>query len=186
MVQDKPKRIWLTVGLVIAGLVGLACVTCVLVVLNAPRLYDIVLARSSLRIGAAAPDFELTALTEESMSLSQYRGQPVLLSFGASWCPDCRREAPLLQQLHVSHPELVILMVDSSETTGTVQSYVDEVGFTFPVLLDPDGRVNEQYDILAIPTELFIDDQGVIRAKVVETVTPQLLADSLPLIGIQP
>jgi peroxiredoxin len=182
----KKKTNWLVIGLISGGLVLLLCIGCGVVTLNAPKLYTAYLTGSSLKIGQTAPDFELKTLAGDTVRLSHYRGQPVLLTFGASWCPDCAREAPLLKQLNADHPELVILLVDSNEDSPTVQGYVDRSGFTFPVLLDTTGTVNKQYQIFAIPTELFIDQQGVIRAKVVETVTPELLGNALPLIGMEP
>ena len=139
-----------------------------------------------MAIGESAPDFELTALSGETIQLSQFRGQPVLLSIGASWCPDCRVEAPLLQKLHEDHPELIILLVDTKESPDVVQNFVDEFSMTHPVLLDQDGSVSKLYQVFAIPTEIFIDKDGIIRAKIIEGVTPKLLADKLPLIGISP
>jgi thiol-disulfide isomerase/thioredoxin len=125
-------------------------------------------------------------LSGETVRLSDFRGQPVLLTLGASWCVDCRREAPLLQALHERHPELVVLMVDSKEDLGTVQRYADEFGFTFPVVLDLDGAVAQTYRVLAIPTELLIDEKGIIRARLVEQVTEEKLAALLPKVGIEP
>jgi peroxiredoxin len=80
----------------------------------------------------------------------------------------------------------VILLVDSKETLEVVQAFVEEFGITHPVLLDQDGAVSKLYQILAIPTEIFIDQDGMIRAKIVETVTPQRLAEKPSLIGIDP
>ncbi len=74
----------------------------------APAVERYLLESRSLQAGDAAPDFELTALTGETIRLSQLRGQPVLLNMGATWCPDCRREPPLLEELHRTHPELVV------------------------------------------------------------------------------
>jgi hypothetical protein len=95
-------------------------------------------------------------------------------------------EAPIVQELHENHPELVVLLVDSKESASTVQGFADEFSITHPVLLDPDGSISRQYQIFAIPTELFIDAEGVIQAKIIESVTPELLAEKLPLIGVQP
>jgi thiol-disulfide isomerase/thioredoxin len=122
----------------------------------------------------------------ETVRLSQFNGQPVVLSLGATWCPDCRAEAPVLEELHQAHPELVVLMVDSKESFQTVQLFAEEFGLTHRILLDRDGAVGDLYQVFAIPTVLFIDAEGVIRAKVIEGVTPQLLAEKLPLIGITP
>jgi peroxiredoxin len=92
----------------------------------------------------------------------------------------------LLEELHQKHPELTVLLVDSKETSDIVQTFVDEFGITHPVLLDEDGAISKLYQVFAIPTEKFIDKDGVIRAKIIERVTPQLLAEKLPLIGVQP
>ena len=133
-----------------------------------------------------APNFELTALTGETIRLDQFHGQPLLLTIAATWCPGCRAEAPVLEELHQAHPELVILMVDSKESPEIVQQFADEFGITHPILLDRDVAVMDLYQVFAIPTVLFIDEDGMIRAKVIESVTPQLLAEKLPLIGLTP
>ncbi len=169
-----------------AGLCLLTCAGISLAVFFAPNLYQFSLDRSSLKVGAPAPDFELAALGGGTVRLSHYRGKPVLLTFGATWCPDCRKEAPLLEELHRSHPELVILLIDSQESADAVQIFADEMGITHTILLDENGAVTELYQVFAIPTELFIDPDGVIRAKTIESVTPELLAEKLPLIGVHP
>ena len=170
----------------IGGVVILLLIGCVVLAKNYHKIYKLLLSQTTVRIGATAPDFELSTLTGESVRLSQYSGQPVMVSFSESWCPDCARAAPLLQELHENHPELVVLLVDGNEAYATVQKSVAKNGFTFPVLLDPNGTMNKRFAIMAIPTVFFIDAKGVIRAKVIETVTPALLADALPLIGIEP
>ena len=183
----KKKPNWLVIiGLSLGGLCLLSCVAAAGLVLFFPSLYQFGLENSSLSVGQAAPDFELASLTGETIRLSQFQGQPVVLSIGASWCPDCRAEAPIIEELHKNHPELIILLVDSKETADVVQAFVDEFDITHPVLLDKDGAVSELYQIFAIPTDIFIDKDGVIRAKIIESVTPELLAEKLPLIGVNP
>lgn len=183
----KKKPNWLVIiGLSLGGLCVLSCIAVGALALFFPSIYQYSLDYSSLAVGEPAPDFELIALTGESIRLSQFLGQPVLLTIGASWCPDCRVEAPLLEELHKKHPELVILLVDSKETPDIVQKFVDEFGITHPVLLDEHGDVSNLYQVFAIPTEVFIDKDGIIRAKIIERVTPQLLAEKLPLIGVSP
>jgi peroxiredoxin len=176
-------------AIIIGSLLGLCVVGCLavgLVVRFAPNIYKYSLQNSSLKVGDSAPDFELPSLQGENVRLSQFKGRPVLLSIGASWCPDCRVEAPLLQKVHEYYPELVILLIDSKESPDVVQRFADEFGITHPILLDQSGEVLKLYQIFAIPTELFIDADGMIRAKVVEGVTPELLLKNLPLIGITP
>ena len=183
----KKKTNWLAIIAVSAGGVCLlACLGIGLLTVLGPKIYRYSLENSSLKVGAAAPDFELTALQGGAVRLSGFKGRPVLLSFGASWCPDCRVEAPLLETLHEDHPELVVLLVDSQESRDVVRQYADDLGMTHPVLLDRDGAVMKTYQVFAIPTELFIDADGIIRAKIIESVTPELLAEKLPLIDVTP
>jgi cytochrome c biogenesis protein CcmG, thiol:disulfide interchange protein DsbE len=185
--MKQKKYNWpLILALSFAGLCFLGCLVLGVVVALAPKFYTMTLENSSLKTGTSAPDFALTRLTGESVHLGDFKGQPVLLTFGATWCPDCRKEVPLLNDLHETHPELVILLVDSKESIELVQAYAAEMQITHPILLDPDGKVSEQYRVFAIPTELFIDANGMIRAKIIEQVTPELLAEYLPLIGINP
>ena len=182
--MKKKTNWWVILGASALGICLLGCLGIVVVVYFAPNIYEYALENSSLEIGSAAPDFELIALTGETIRLSQFRGQPVLLSFGATWCPDCRAEAPLLEEVHKSQPDLIVLLVDIQEEAGIVQGFADEFGITHPILLDQDGKVSERYQVFAIPTELFIDKQGIVRAKIIEKVTSQLLAEYLPRIGI--
>lgn len=179
------KTNWLVIFSVsIIGICLIACAGIGLMARVAPNIYQYMLDNSSLKVGDAAPDFELMSLNGETVRLSQFKGKPVLLSIGATWCPDCRVEAPLLQELHENHPELVVVLVDSKESPEVVQAFADEFGLTHPILLDRDGAVMSLYEVFAIPTELFIDADGIIRAKIIERVTPELLAEKLPLINI--
>jgi peroxiredoxin len=183
--KQKPK--WpIILAVVVVGTCLLVCLGVGAVALLAPSIYQFSLNQSSLEVGTLAPDFEAAALSGDTIRLSQYHGEPVLLTFGTTWCPDCRLEAPIVQELHENHPELVVLLVDSNESAGIVQEFVDEFGITYPVLMDHNGSISRQYQIFAIPTGLFIDSDGVIRAKIIESVTPELLAEKLLLIGVYP
>ena len=184
--MKKKTNWWVIIGVSVIGICLMGCLGIGLFIHFAPDIYQYALNTSSLKIGAAAPDFELSTLTGETVRLSQFQGQPVLLSIGASWCPDCRVETPLLEEVHKSHPELVILLVDSQESNEVVQQFADDFGITYPILLDTDGQISQLYQVFAIPTELFIDKDGIIRAKIIEKVTPELLAEYLPKIGINP
>jgi thiol-disulfide isomerase/thioredoxin len=118
--------------------------------------------------------------------LKEFQGQPVLVSIGATWCPDCRREAPLLQNIHETYPELAVIAVDSREDIDTVQAFANEFGLTYPIALDYDGKVLESYGVIAIPTLFFIDDQGHIQIQIVERVSEEKLQDALAAIGVTP
>jgi cytochrome c biogenesis protein CcmG, thiol:disulfide interchange protein DsbE len=181
--QKKPN--WLLIaGLSVVGLCLICCLVAGAIYLAFPSLYQFTLNSTSLSVGQAAPDFELQALDGTTMHLSDFQGKPVVLTFGATWCPDCRAEAPLLEELHQNYSELVVLAVDSRESADVIQNYTDEAGITYRVLLDKDGSVGQLYQVFAIPTVLFIDKDGVIQAKIIEKVTPEILEEKLPLIGV--
>lgn len=116
-------------------------------------------------VGKNAPDFALPSLDGGRVSLEGLRGQNVVLNFWATWCVPCRAEMPELQQVYDEkrNQGVVVLAVNLKEQQGQVDSYVRELGLTFPVVLDKDGSVAESYKVLGLPTSVFIDRGGVIR-----------------------
>jgi peroxiredoxin len=122
---------------------------------------------SSAKPGKSAQDFELKNLDGETVSLSDYRGSPVMLNFWASWCGPCRSEMPYFQQVYEDTEwqaaNLVILAVNIGESPSVVGGFTEDNGFTFPVLLDMTGAVAEMYNVRSIPATFFIDERGIIR-----------------------
>lgn len=117
--------------------------------------------------GQIAPDFELTTLDGDTVKLSDYRGKRVMLNFWATWCPPCRVEMPDMQKFH-DNKDIVILAVNLSETesnTEKVQAFIDERDLTFPILLDEETVVADQYQIQPIPSSFLIDSDGRIHNK---------------------
>jgi len=119
------------------------------------------------RVGDLAPDFQLDNLRRESVSLAQFRGQPVLLNFWASWCGPCRQEMPFLQEIYenqeLQDKGLVILAVNIGESPATAESFMEAGGFSFSVLLDINNSVAGKYNIRGIPATFFIDKDGIIK-----------------------
>jgi len=116
-------------------------------------------------VGKLAPDFTLTGLDGQEVSLSDFRGEPVLLNFWASWCGPCRIEMPLLQEVYEQWTSkgLVLLAVNLQEDPAKVKEFIDDAGYTFPVLLAPGNKAPLSYNIRGIPATFFIDADGVIR-----------------------
>ncbi|MCW3491245.1 peroxiredoxin family protein [Dethiobacter alkaliphilus] len=115
--------------------------------------------------GKTAPDFTLPVLMEEeTISLTDMRGQVVLVNFWSAACPPCREEKPRMQRLYEELGEkgFTILAVNVNDIPGMAKSYIDENNFTFPVLKD-DGEVSELYEVVFIPKSLLIDRDGVVR-----------------------
>jgi thiol-disulfide isomerase/thioredoxin len=117
-------------------------------------------------IGKLAPDFQLQDIENQSISLSNLRGNPVILNFWASWCGPCRDEMPLLQQTYEERESkgVLLLTVNLRETLSVAAQYMQDNGLSFPVLLDTDGSVALSYNVTAIPTTFFLDIDGIIQA----------------------
>jgi len=120
---------------------------------------------SGPEIGKTAPDFTLKGLDGQEVSLSDFRGKPVLLNFWASWCGPCLIEMPFLQVIYEkwTGKGLVLLAVNLQEDPAKVKEFIDDAGYTFPVLLAPGNKVPLSYNIRGIPATFFIDADGVIR-----------------------
>jgi len=117
------------------------------------------------QVGKQAPDFQLPNLEGQSISLSDFRGSPILLNFWAVRCPPCRFEMPFIQGIFEEQSDtgLVILAIDIGEIPSTVNDFIQSGNFSFPVLLDTNQDVALEYNIRAIPTTFLIDKDGVIR-----------------------
>jgi len=116
-------------------------------------------------VGKLAPNFELNTLDGQSVALSQLKGTPVLVNFWATWCGPCTYEMPFLQQVYEDWPEeeLVLLAINIQEGSSKVSQFMQSQGFSFPVLLDSQAAVAQQYSVMGIPSTFFIDSDGVIQ-----------------------
>ncbi|WP_130805550.1 TlpA family protein disulfide reductase [Senegalia massiliensis] len=134
---------------------------------------DVVLER-----GKPAPDFTLQTLSGEKASLSDYKGKIVLINFWATWCTYCDEEMPDLEKLYNENKDddFVVLAVDVGEEESLVRDYIEEGGYTFPVLLDSDMKVSRNnYYVSAFPTSYFIDKEGNLIGAVPGMMTyPQM------------
>lgn len=119
----------------------------------------------SPQAGFAAPDFSLETLDGQTVTLSELRGQAVLINFWATWCPPCRAEMPAIQQVYERYrsQSFTVLAVDMQETDAQVAAFVDEMGLTFPVLMDRAGNVADRYQVKALPATFFVNRDGVIQ-----------------------
>ena len=116
--------------------------------------------------GEPAPDFELRALDQNMVKLSDFRGRVVFLNFWATWCGPCEREMPTFQAFMADQPAdgPVVVGVNLGETYDAVRPYLDERGVDgFPILLDVEYNVSDLYGIGPIPVTYVIDEDGVIR-----------------------
>ncbi len=117
--------------------------------------------------GIKAHEFSLQTLDGKQVSLSDLIGDVVLVNFWATWCEPCRDEIPDLEAAYQAHRDegLVVLGVNVQESPDAVREFVADMGITYPVLLDPTGRVLKEYRSAGLPMSLVIDREGVIRAR---------------------
>ena len=133
----------------------------------------------------AAPQFTLTDLDGNTVSLSDYAGTPLLVNFWATWCPPCRSELPLIQEYQDKFgDDFVVLALSGGETAQDVQSFITANGYTFMVLLDSEYAVAEQYGVRGYPTSFFIDANGAIQKTHIGELTEPMIVAYLAEIGV--
>lgn len=138
------------------------------------------------KIGTALADFNLLSLAgNEKVSLSQYRGQPVMINFWGSWCPPCRQEMPLFQQVYARYgDQFVLIGINVQDEKTAALEYAEQTGITFPLVVDENAEVTAQFYVRGFPTSFFIDAEGVLQAMHVGVVSEAKLAGYLRLIGV--
>ena len=109
-----------------------------------------------------APDFTVYDGTGNPVRLHDYVGKPIVLNFWASWCGHCRSEMPEFQQVcDEMDGQVQFLMVNAGgETAGQVASFLQQGGYTFPVLYDTAGQAAYAYGVDALPTTFFLNAKG--------------------------
>jgi peroxiredoxin len=115
--------------------------------------------------GGPAPAFALTALTGEPATLSQYKGQVVMVNFWATWCGPCQQEMPLLDQMYKKYKPagFTLIGVNVDKTAAPVKDLMTRKPVSFPVLLDPANQVSKAYHVDEMPSSVIIDRKGEIR-----------------------
>ncbi len=132
-----------------------------------------------LRPNATAPElavtlddggtYQLTDLAGRSIRLDSLRGKVVWLNFWASWCPPCQQETPILRELDATYSDrgLEIIGISVQETTPTdVGAYADRYELDYTIGFDGSGHILRTYKVFALPTQFFIDRNGIIQLVV--------------------
>ena len=116
-------------------------------------------------LGMQTEDFRLTDLAGKEQSLSQYRGKIVLLNFWATWCKPCTTEMPAMQIMYnkLRDKGFAVLAVNELEDDAKVREHIKQYSHTFPVLMDRDNKVANQFGVFGLPVSVFIDQEGRYR-----------------------
>jgi peroxiredoxin len=142
-----------------------------------PSLARSRLNRNGLKFGATAPEFTLPRIDGGELSLTDLRGGRVLLVFTDPDCGPCDDLAPRLQELHFQRPDLQVLVISRRDADGT-RAKADELGLTYPIVMQKQWEISLKYGMFATPIGYLIDERGVLLSEVAVGVEPILaLAD---------
>jgi len=135
-----------------------------------------------------APAFTLPSLRDpaQQVSLSAYRGQPVIVNFFASWCSPCKKETPLLAGFYrASRGKVVIIGVDADDSAPAARSFLTAYGVGYPVGFETTPGVADAYGVsgIGIPETFFLDGRHRIVKRILGDVTMKELTAGVALIG---
>jgi peroxiredoxin len=133
-----------------------------------------------------APDLQLRDLDGQPVSLTDYRGQVVLVNNWATWCPPCRQEMPILEAYFRdhNHQDFTIVAIDAGDPADTVSAFVNQYQMSFPVWLDPSSFALNSFRNNYLPSSYLINRDGqvvkawsgaVTQASLEENITPLLM-----------
>ena len=135
---------------------------------------------TAAEVGGLAPDFTLEGMDGNMVSLTDYRGEFVILNFFASWCPPCREEAPELQAFEEEYGDQAkLLILSRAEPKIQVQEFIEEFKSTSTYLLDYNDSMAKPYGIAGQPETFFIDESGIIRYHHVGPMTKEFMVETV-------
>jgi cytochrome c biogenesis protein CcmG/thiol:disulfide interchange protein DsbE len=122
-------------------------------------------------IGHKAPSFTVQD-SEREISLSQFRGQIVILNFWASWCAPCIAETPSLvnMQSRLQTKGIIVVAISADKDEASYRRFIKNYGINFLTVRDPSERVQHMYGTIQLPETYIIDREGLLRRKFVNSV----------------
>ncbi|MDR1799020.1 MAG: TlpA family protein disulfide reductase [Bifidobacteriaceae bacterium] len=130
-------------------------------------------------VGEPAPDFAATAVDGAAVRLSDLRGQPVWLVFGATWCSNCRAETEDIEAVYEQSDEVAVVAIYVGEPATTVTAYAERLGLTYSQVADPATDLGSLYRVLGLPTHYFIDAEGNVASIAIGGLSQQAATERL-------
>ena len=143
--------------------------------------WGLVARQSGPRSQGSAPDFTLTTFDGQEVTLSDLRGQVVVINFWASWCPPCRYEADYLEATWQEYREqgVVFLGIDYLDTKEEALAYIEEFSITYPNGPDLGTHISQAYRIRGVPETFFVAKDGTLRGVKIGPLFPPELEQRL-------
>lgn len=115
--------------------------------------------------GSVPPDFSATTVNGDVFRMADLKGRPIWLTFGASWCADCRAEAPDLEATYKQFAPagLAVVSIWLQENDQDVRDYAARLGLDFTMIADPNTALASRYRTYGLPTHFFIGTDGTVR-----------------------
>jgi peroxiredoxin len=133
-----------------------------------------------------SPEFALKDLKGADWDFKDLRGKVVLVNFWATWCPPCRKEMPDMETLYQRFgPRGLVILGISDEETGTVQKFLAEKKYTYPILLDPGRKVNGLFHVEGIPKSFLYGRDGALVTEAIDRRTEGQFLAMLKLAGLE-
>lgn len=116
-----------------------------------------------------APDFTLSDTAGKMVKLKDFKGEVVLVTFWATWCPPCKEEMPSLDKLQTLFDKkgLIILAINDYEPKKKAMDFVKKNGYRLTVLIDEKGEVSKSYKASFLPTTFIIDRNGMATGRAI-------------------
>jgi peroxiredoxin len=118
--------------------------------------------------GEKPPEFSARTPDGQTVSLAGLRRRVILVTFWATWCPPCKEDMPVFEQFHreFAAQGLSVVGINVGEGAPAIRAYAREVGLTFPLVLDPEGKIQVRYGVMGLPTTFLVgrDGRAVARA----------------------
>ena len=129
------------------------------------------------RVQKPAPEIEFSLFDGRELVLSDYRGQPMVINFWASWCAPCRQEALVLERSWRAYRDdgVIFLGVDIQDSEESARAFLSEYGITYPNGRDTDGQISVDYGVVGLPVTFFVNSEGAIDRRWVGAISERQL-----------